>query len=99
VDGELVVAAPRSGGRRTRRTPSAREARADSKLARERIRVHRAGSGADLVKVQELRVASGLTAECLAAERDLQGRCKLLSNAREAQGLKPAPTRQIARLQ
>ena len=73
--------------------------RADSKLARERIAGIEREAGQASLKAQELSRRFGLTAEVPCAGTDLQGRCKLLSDAREAQSLKPSADAQIARLQ
>ena len=73
--------------------------RADSKLARERIAGIEREAGQASLKAQELSRRFGLTAEVPCAGTDLQGRCKLLSDAREAQSLKPRADAQIARLQ
>jgi DNA repair protein SbcC/Rad50 len=72
---------------------------ADSKLARERIAGIEREAGQASLKAQELSRRFGLTAEVPCAGTDLQGRCKLLSDAREAQSLKPCADAQIARLQ
>jgi len=73
--------------------------RADSKLARERIAGIEREAGQASLKAQELSRRFGLTAEVPCAGTDLQGCCKLLSDAREAQSLKPSADAQIARLQ
>jgi DNA repair protein SbcC/Rad50 len=73
--------------------------RADGKLARERIAGIEREAGQASLKAQELSRRFGLTAEVPCVGTDLQGRCKLLSDAREAQGLKPSADAQIARLQ
>jgi exonuclease SbcC len=73
--------------------------RADSKLARERVAGIEREAGQASLKAQELSRRFGLTAEVPCAGTDLQGRCKLLSDAREAQTLKPSADAQIARLQ
>src|SRR5207302_6863441 len=73
--------------------------RADSKLARERIAGIEREAGQASLKAQELSRRFRLTAEVPCAGTDLQGRCKLLSDAREAQSLKPSADAQIARLQ
>ena len=73
--------------------------RANSKLARERIAGIEREAGQASLKAQELSRRFGLTAEVPCAGTDLQGRCKLLSDAREAQSLKPSAEAQIARLQ
>ena len=73
--------------------------RADSKLARERIAGIEREAGQASLKAQELSRRFGLTAEVPCAGTDLQGRCKLLSDAREAQSLKPSADAQIGRLQ
>jgi exonuclease SbcC len=73
--------------------------RAGSKLARERIAGIEREAGQASLKAQELSRRFGLTAEVPCAGTDLQGRCKLLSDAREAQSLKPSADAQIARLQ
>jgi DNA repair protein SbcC/Rad50 len=73
--------------------------RANSKLARERIAGIEREAGQASLKTQELVRRFGLTAEVPCAGTDLQGRCKLLSDAREAQSLKPSAEAQIARLQ
>jgi len=72
--------------------------RADSKLARERIAGIEREAGQASLKAQELSLRFRLTAEVPCAGTDLQGRCKLLSDAREAQSLKPSADAQIARL-
>jgi exonuclease SbcC len=72
---------------------------ADSKLARERIAGIEREAGQASLKAQELARRFGLTAEVPCAGTDLQRRCKLLSDAREAQSLKPSADAQIARLQ
>lgn len=73
--------------------------RADSKLARARIAgIEREARQASL-NAQELSRRFGLSAEVPCVGTDLQGRCKLLSDAREAQSLKPSADAQIARLQ
>lgn len=73
--------------------------RASSRLARERIAGIEREAGQASLKAQELARRFGLTAEVPCAGTDLQGRCKLLSDAREAQSLKPSADAQIARLQ
>ena len=73
--------------------------RANSKLARERIAGIEREAGQGSLKAQELARRFGLTAEVPCAGTDLQGRCKLLSDAREARSLKPGAEAQIARLQ
>lgn len=73
--------------------------RANRKLARERIAGIEREAGQASLKAQELSRRFGLTAEVPCAGTDLQGRCKLLSDAREAQHLKPGAEAQIARLQ
>src|SRR5207253_10710991 len=73
--------------------------RADSKLARERIAGIEREAGQASLKAQELSRRFGLTTEVPCSGTDLQGRCKLLSDAREAQSLKPSADAQIARLQ
>jgi len=73
--------------------------RANSKLARERIAGIEREAGQASLKAQELSRRFGLTAEVPCAATDLQGHCKLLSDAREAQSLKPSADAQIARLQ
>jgi len=73
--------------------------RADSKLARERIAGIEREAGQASLKAQELSRRFGLTAEVPCAGTDLQGRCKLLSDARAAQSLKPSADAQISRLQ
>jgi exonuclease SbcC len=73
--------------------------RADGKLARERIAGIEREAGQASLKAQELSRRFGLTAEVPCVGTDLQGRCKLLSDAREAQSLKPSADAQIARLQ
>src|SRR2546430_1998044 len=73
--------------------------RADGKLARERIAGIEREAGQASLKAQELLRRFGLTAEVPCVGTDLQGRCKLLSDAREAQSLKPSADAQIARLQ
>src|SRR6202165_4256439 len=73
--------------------------RADSKLARERIEGIEREAGQASLKAQELSRRFGLTAEGTCLGTDLQGRCKLLSDARAAQSLKPGADAQIARLQ
>jgi exonuclease SbcC len=73
--------------------------RAGSRLARERIAGIEREAGQASLKAQELARRFGLTAEVPCAGTDLQGRCKLLSDAREAQSLKPSADAQIARLQ
>jgi exonuclease SbcC len=73
--------------------------RASSRLARERIAGIEREAGQASLKAQELARRFGLTAEVPCAGMDLQGRCKLLSDAREAQSLKPSADAQIARLQ
>jgi exonuclease SbcC len=73
--------------------------RADSKLARERIAGIEREAGQASLKAQELSRRFALTAEVPCVGTDLQGRCKLLSDAREAQSLKPSADAQIARLQ
>ncbi len=73
--------------------------RADSKLARERIAAIEREAGHASLKAQELARRFGLTVEVPCAGTDLQGRCKLLSDARAAQRLKPSADAQIARLQ
>jgi exonuclease SbcC len=72
--------------------------RADSKLARERIAGIEREAGQASLKAQELSRRFGLTDEVPCAGTDLQGRCKLLSDARQAQSLKPSADAQIARL-
>jgi len=72
---------------------------ADSKLARERIAGIEREAGQASLQAQELSRRFGLTAEVPCARTDLQGRCKLLSDAREAQSLKPSADAQMARLQ
>ena len=47
-------------------------------------------AGQASLKAQELSRRFGLTGEVPCAGTDLQGRCKLLSDAREAQSLKAA---------
>jgi exonuclease SbcC len=73
--------------------------RAESKLARERIAGIEREAGQASLKAQELTRRFRLTAQVPCAGTDLQGRCKLLSDAREAQSLKPSADAQIARLQ
>src|SRR5437868_6082231 len=73
--------------------------RADSKLARERIAGIEREAGQASLKAQELSRCFGLTAVVPCAGTDLQGHCKLLSDAREARSLKPSADAQIARLQ
>ena len=73
--------------------------RSDSKLARERIAGIEREAGQASLKAQELSRRFGLTAEVPCAGTNLQGRCKLLSDAREAQSLKPSADAHIARLQ
>ena len=73
--------------------------RANSKLARERIAGIEREAGQASLKAQELARRFGLTAEVPCAGTDLEGCCKLLSDAREAQSLKPSAEAQIARLQ
>ena len=73
--------------------------RADSKLGRERIAGIEREAGQAALKAQELARRFGLTAEVPCAGTDLQGRCKLLSDARKAQRLKPGADGEIARLE
>ncbi|MEP7347821.1 MAG: DNA repair protein, partial [Gemmatimonadaceae bacterium] len=72
--------------------------RVDGKFARERIAGIEREAGQASLKVQELSRRFGLTAEVPCVGTDLQGRCKLLSDAREARSLKPSAEAQIARL-
>src|SRR5262249_35542728 len=73
--------------------------RADSKLARERITAIEREAGQASLRAQELTRRLRLTAEVPCAGTELQGRCKLRSDARAAQSLKPSADAQIARLQ
>jgi exonuclease SbcC len=55
-------------------------------------------AGKAVLKVEELAHRFGLTGEVPCAGSDLQGRCKLLGDAREAQALIPNAQAQVARL-
>jgi exonuclease SbcC len=55
-------------------------------------------AGRAVLKAEELARRFGLTGEVPCAGTDLQGRCKLLADAREAQALIPGADAQIARL-
>ncbi|MCC6195617.1 MAG: DNA repair protein [Burkholderiales bacterium] len=72
---------------------------ADGKLAREQVAGIEREAGQASLRVQELTRRFGLTAEVPCAGTDLQGRCKLLSDAREAQSLRPDADARVARLQ
>ena len=73
--------------------------RADGELAREQIAAIEREAGQGSLKAQELSRRFGLTAEVPCVGTVLQRRCKLLSDAREVQSLKPSADAQIARLQ
>src|SRR5262249_57579177 len=72
---------------------------ADGKLGRERIAAIEREAGQASLKAQELSRRFGLSVEVPCAGTDLQGRCKLLSDAREEQRIKPSADAQIDRLQ
>lgn len=72
---------------------------ADGKLAREQIAGIEREAGQASLRVKELTRRFGLTAEVPCAGTDLQGRCKLLSDAREAQSLRPDADARVVRLQ
>jgi exonuclease SbcC len=68
------------------------------RLAEQRIAGIEREAGRAVLKVEELARRFGLTAEVPCAGTDLQGRCKLLADAREAQALIPNAQAQVARL-
>ncbi len=69
------------------------------KLVRERIAGAERAAGQAALKAQELARRLGLTAEVPCAGSDLQGQCKLLGDAREAQSLMPSADLELRRLE
>ncbi len=72
---------------------------ANEKLATEQIAGIEREAGQAALKVQELVRRLGLTGEVPCAGTDLQGRCKLLGDARDAKSLMPSADLQVARLE
>ena len=68
------------------------------RLAEQRVAGIERDAGRAALKAEELARRFGLTAEVPCAGMDLQGQCKLLSDAREAQVLIPNAQAQVARL-
>ncbi len=68
------------------------------RLAEQKLAVIERDAGKAALRAEELARRFGLTAEVPCAGTDLQGRCKLLGDAREAQALVPSANAQIAQL-
>ena len=68
------------------------------RLAEQRAAAIERDAGRAALKAEELARRFGLTGEVPCAGTDLQGRCKLLADAREAQVLIPNAQAQVARL-
>jgi exonuclease SbcC len=68
------------------------------RLAEQRVAGIEREAGRAALKAEELARRFGLTGEVPCAGTDLQGRCKLLGDAREAQALIPNAQAQVARL-
>jgi exonuclease SbcC len=68
------------------------------RLAEQRVAGIERDAGRAALKAEELARRFGLTAEVPCAGTDLQGRCKLLGDAREAQAMIPSAQAQVARL-
>ena len=68
------------------------------RLAEQRVAGIERDAGRAVLKAEELARRFGLTGEVPCAGTDLQGRCKLLGDAREAQALIPNAQAQVARL-
>ena len=66
--------------------------------ARQRVQAVEREAGQAALRSEDLRRRFGLTREVPCAGTDLQGQCKLLSNAREAQTLMPSAQGTIRRL-
>lgn len=67
------------------------------RLAEQKLAAIERDAGKAVLRTQELAHRFGLTAEVPCAGSDLQGRCKLLGDAREAQALMPDARIQVAR--
>jgi len=67
------------------------------RLAEQRLASIERDAGKAVLRAQELAHRFGLTAEVPCTGTDLQGRCKLLGDAREAQALMPDARTQVAR--
>lgn len=68
------------------------------RLAEQRVAGIEQEAGRAALKAEELARRFGLTGEVPCVGTDLQGRCKLLGDAREAQALIPSARAQLARL-
>jgi exonuclease SbcC len=68
------------------------------RLAEQRVANIEKDTGRAVLKAEELAHRLGLTGEVPCAGTDLQGPCKLLGDAREAQALIPSAKAQVARL-
>ncbi len=67
------------------------------RLAEQKLASIERDAGKAVLRAQELAHRRGLTAEVPCSGTDLQGRCKLLGDAREAQALMPDARTQVAR--
>ena len=67
------------------------------RLAEQKLAGIERDAGKAVLRAQELAHRFGLTAEVPCSGTDLQGRCKLLGDAREAQALMPDARTQVAR--
>ncbi|WP_428422799.1 DNA repair protein [Methylibium sp.] len=74
------------------------QCRGIERLAEQKVAGIERDAGRAAMRAEELRRRFGLAAEVPCAGTDLQGRCKLLGDAREAQALVPSATAQIAQL-
>lgn len=90
---------------RTERTRSGRErvqaltrCQGTERLAEQKVAGIERDAGKAALRAEELARRFGLTAEVPCAGTDLQGQCKLLGDAREAQALVPSANAQIAQL-
>lgn len=96
---ERVLAVRVEGTRSAReRTRLLARCNADIGLAEQRLAALEQDAGRAALHARELAGRFGLTAEVPCVGTDLQVRCKLLSDAREAQSLVPSATAQIDRV-
>jgi exonuclease SbcC len=91
-------AAWRTHARRREQVHQLTQCQGAVRLAEQRAAAIERDAGRAALKAEELARRFGLTGEVPCAGTDLQGRCKLLADAREAQTLIPNAQAQVARL-